>query len=357
MPTITRTAAIPRIRVGALALVLLVGAIASVGVAPGAQAANGSLQAQAKALQDQIENSDVQISALAEKLLASEEQRSAADQTVNDAQAQILAAKAEVASILGLFHQNLAALYRRASQGSSSSGIDLGNANDMLTRGRYSDALAARDKELLDRLKAAQSDLDLVRNEAASARDNAATRSAQIGADKLAVETARGAQQALLDKVKGQQAAALAAALAAERARRAEAARARYSAAPVAYPNVGPPNGSAAQAIAFAKGVIGAGYSTNPRMGPTYDCSGLTKSAWAAAGVSIPNVSGSQYAGLPHVPLDAIQPGDLIFYGAGGSSHVALYVGGGQVIDASSGSDAVIQRAIWGNPIGAARVT
>ena len=67
----------------------------------------------------------------------------------------------------------------------------------------------------------------------------------------------------------------------------AAAARATYSAnSPVSYPNVGPPNGSAAQAIAFARGVIGSGYSKNPRMGPTYDCSGLTYMAWRAAGVT-----------------------------------------------------------------------
>ena len=92
-------------------------------------------------------------------------------------------------------------------------------------------------------------------------------------------------------------------------------------------------------------------------MGPSYDCSGLVHMAWKAAGVSIPTTSGSMYAALPHVPLDAVQPGDLIFWGAGGGSHVALYVGGGTIIDASSSQNAVTERGIWGSPVGAARVT
>jgi cell wall-associated NlpC family hydrolase len=92
-------------------------------------------------------------------------------------------------------------------------------------------------------------------------------------------------------------------------------------------------------------------------MGPSYDCSGLTYMAWKSAGVEIPTVSGTQYAGLPHVPLSAVQPGDLIFWGPGGSQHVALYVGGGMIIDASSSRNAVVERAIWGSPSGAARVT
>jgi cell wall-associated NlpC family hydrolase len=79
--------------------------------------------------------------------------------------------------------------------------------------------------------------------------------------------------------------------------------------------------------------------------------------AWRAAGVSIPTTSGSEYRALPHIPLSAIQPGDLIFYGPGGSSHVALYIGGGLVIDASGSKNGVVMRAIWGSPIGAARVT
>ena len=78
--------------------------------------------------------------------------------------------------------------------------------------------------------------------------------------------------------------------------------------------------------------------------------------AWRAAGVNIPTVSNTQYAGLPHVPLNAIQPGDLLFWGPGGNAHVALYVGGGMIIDASGSQGAVVERPIWGNPIGAARV-
>ena len=337
-----------------LAALMAIGPAASAAVAPSTPTKPISMQQQAIDLTNQIENSDLVISALAEKLDAAEAARSTAEQVVADAQARITTAKAQVTGILGVFHQNAVALYRRASQGSPGTSIDFGNASDLAMRDRYSAAVATRDKQLLDSLKAAQDDLAVTRNAAQKAQDEATSRSAQISAAKVAMEAARGAQQALLNKVKGE----LAAAVAAERARREQAARAKYATphGPVNYPNVGPPNGSAAQAIAFARGVIGAPYSTNPRMGPSYDCSGLVTMAWRAAGVSIPTTSGSEYRALPHIPLSALQPGDLIFYGPGGSSHVALYVGGGLIIDAS-GTHGVVQRAIWGSPIGAARVT
>jgi len=95
-----------------------------------------------------------------------------------------------------------------------------------------------------------------------------------------------------------------------------------------------PVSGQAGKAVQFAYNVLGCPYvfgGTGP-CGSGYDCSGLTMSAWAAAGVSIPRTSEEQWAGLPHVSLSDLQPGDiLVFNGAG---HVGLYVGGNMLIDA-----------------------
>jgi cell wall-associated NlpC family hydrolase len=63
-----------------------------------------------------------------------------------------------------------------------------------------------------------------------------------------------------------------------------------------------------------------------------FDCSGLVMSAWASAGVSIPRDTYSQWAALPHVSESDLQPGDLLFYN--GIGHVAMYIGGGMIIDA-----------------------
>lgn len=298
-------------------------------------------RAQAAALQDQIEAADVQISGLAEQLHTATAKRDAAQAQVAEAEAMLTAARDEVRRIKALVRENAAALYREHSSGAGTTWLDDGEPSELIARDQYSAARAAHDDELLGRLKAAQEDLQVRRAEAGRARDEAAAESARIDAAKQAYEGARAQQQALLDQVEGE----IAAALAAEQARRAAATRAKF-----AGPNVGPPNGSAAQAIAFARAVVGSGYSTNPRTGPTYDCSGLTWSAWNAAGVAIPNASGGQYSGLVKVPIGSAQPGDLIFWGPNGSSHVALYVGGGMIIDASSGQGQVVERPIWGSP-------
>jgi peptidoglycan DL-endopeptidase CwlO len=96
----------------------------------------------------------------------------------------------------------------------------------------------------------------------------------------------------------------------------------------------GPTTTQADKAVAFAYAQIGCPYvygGTGPcPMG--YDCSGLAQASWAAAGVAIPRDSYEQWAGLPHVSLSAIEPGDLLIYN--GEGHVAIYVGNGYIIDA-----------------------
>ena len=63
-----------------------------------------------------------------------------------------------------------------------------------------------------------------------------------------------------------------------------------------------------------------------------FDCSGLVQAAWAYAGIPIPRDTYSQSAALESIPLSDVEPGDLIFYNDFG--HVAMYVGGGYIIDA-----------------------
>ena len=70
--------------------------------------------------------------------------------------------------------------------------------------------------------------------------------------------------------------------------------------------------------------------------GPTqFDCSGLTKWAYAQGGVTIPRTTTEQYGVGNYVAYGAWQPGDLIFYGTSSNiHHVAMYVGNGDVVQA-----------------------
>ena len=66
-----------------------------------------------------------------------------------------------------------------------------------------------------------------------------------------------------------------------------------------------------------------------------YDCSGFTQFSFAGVGVLIPKYSGDQYDTGRKVPVSQGKRGDLLFWGPGGSQHVAIYLGGGQMLEAS----------------------
>jgi peptidoglycan DL-endopeptidase CwlO len=97
--------------------------------------------------------------------------------------------------------------------------------------------------------------------------------------------------------------------------------------------------GAAGVAVSFAYGAIGTPYAWAGEGPNGYDCSGLTKMAWAAAGVSLPHNAAMQWNALPHISRAALAPGDLVFYS--GLNHVGIYVGDGQIIHAPSFGDYV----------------
>ena len=116
------------------------------------------------------------------------------------------------------------------------------------------------------------------------------------------------------------------------------------------------PAPGAQAALAAAYSVIGVPYvyaGASPETG--FDCSGLTMWSWAHAGVGLPHSSAMQYAVLPHVDRTQLQPGDLLFFYSP-IHHVAMYVGGGNMIHAPhTGGHVEVIPVYWEYYVGAAR--
>ena len=117
--------------------------------------------------------------------------------------------------------------------------------------------------------------------------------------------------------------------------------------------------GSSAQGLAalhYAESQIGVPYvwgGETPGVG--FDCSGLVQWAWAKAGITIPRTTESQWPAMVHVPLTALQPGDLLFYynldGDHLVDHVVMYAGSGPW-----GSSTIIAAAHSGVPVSLAPI-
>lgn len=108
-----------------------------------------------------------------------------------------------------------------------------------------------------------------------------------------------------------------------------------------AMQNRAPINPIAMSAINFAIAQIGLPYvwgGNGPQQGHAgFDCSGLTKAAYATAGIELPRTAHAQFFATKRVaPDEPLQPGDLVFYGNPNTKihHVGIYIGNGQMINA-----------------------
>jgi len=109
-------------------------------------------------------------------------------------------------------------------------------------------------------------------------------------------------------------------------------------------------------ALNWAKKEIGVPYvwgGETPGVG--FDCSGLVQWAWAKAGFTIPRTTEEQWAGLRHITLSELQPGDLLFYynldGDRQVDHVVMYAGSGPW-----GTDTIIAAAHTGTNVSLAPI-
>ncbi|MDU7361780.1 MAG: NlpC/P60 family protein [Propionibacteriaceae bacterium] len=210
-----------------------------------------------------------------------------------------------------------------------------------------------RANQAVQRLQNDQAKLDVLRSEAAAAKQeldhNLKTHKEKLAEYKKKQSEAESVydrlnkeEQERLEQLRREQEAAAAASVArADAARSTSRATTRDAAAPQddgsEAPAVPAPNGDRAQTvISTALAQVGKRYVHGATGPNSFDCSGLTTYAFRQVGVSLPRTSRGQYSGAGRrVSTSEIQPGDLVFY-YGGPSHVGIYIGGGKIVHAAN---------------------
>ena len=271
------------------------------------------------------------------------------------------------------------------SGGSAAEMLDAEDGNEVGRRKGYASAAIGDREDLLDRLRVAKAEAQADTTALGKAQEAAAEAKAAVEQKRKAAQSAVDEQREIVDRVEGElsrlvaaeqrRRAAAAARQAREAARRAAAEAAANPVvdepaapsvdapsnppstppAPVADPPVGQGAGAA---IAAARSVLGVRYTwggADPSTG--FDCSGLVMWAWAHGGKSLPHSSAAMYGSSRRISMSSIQPGDLIFYGSP-VHHVALYIGGGQIIHAPHTGSYVQVASVyyWSDVAGAGRV-
>jgi cell wall-associated NlpC family hydrolase len=105
------------------------------------------------------------------------------------------------------------------------------------------------------------------------------------------------------------------------------------------------PTAAAQTAVDTARAQVGKAYEYGAAGPDSFDCSGLTQYAYGAAGIELPHSSRSQSEMGTPVDRADLQPGDLVFFYEP-VSHVGIYVGDGQMVDAGSEETGVSQRTV-----------
>ncbi|MBN9607959.1 MAG: hypothetical protein BGO26_06315 [Actinobacteria bacterium 69-20] len=315
-----------------------------------------------------------------EVLQAQEQQRQARDgadraaRTVGQAEQTAAAAAEEsgraameAAELQSQAREFASAAFRGAQLSTVSALLTSDSAYDFLDQAQMLDQVATTTQATLDAAAAAE-------RAAREAEDAAADAAARARAAKRAADAAAAAADRATVEVQHRQAAlrdqaaqyrALTRQLTQDERNQAIAAQQRayeQQAAATAEPAVpapppqqqsagASPAGQVAVAAALSK--LGARYVWGASGPNLFDCSGLTSWAWAQAGVSIPRTSRDQST-MTTVPLDQLRPGDLVTYYSP-VSHVAMYIGNGKVVQASTESMPVYISSLYGagpNPTG-----
>jgi cell wall-associated NlpC family hydrolase len=101
--------------------------------------------------------------------------------------------------------------------------------------------------------------------------------------------------------------------------------------------------GGMSAVIAYARSQVGRSYVTGGEGGNGFDCSGLTRRAYAQAGIELPHSSWAQAARARGISRRQARPGDLVV----GRGHVGIYMGHGMMIDAGNRRVGVVYRKLY----------
>jgi cell wall-associated NlpC family hydrolase len=340
-------------------------------------------KAEAAQIQDQLDKQGQKVSILAEQSNRAKLKVSEVDGSLSKAEADMAASDARLQQVKGRLAQAAVLAYVQGGSTSMLGHLARGGQDDMIVRTQYLRVTASDQRQIIGEAKAAKSDFASDKARLESERKVAAAAAAQADATSRAAAAAEDAQRVVLSRVTGE----LTDLVAAEQARReAEAAKSQpvfaptpalapagqvmvplteparvpaQAAAPAttapalktapsaaATPTTAAPaaaavpaSSKAAVAIAEAKKQLGKMYLYGGAGPDNFDCSGLTSWAWRAAGVNLSHDAYNQWFETTRVSVNNVQPGDLLFFGENGVEsihHVAMYVGDGNMIEAST---------------------
>jgi peptidoglycan DL-endopeptidase CwlO len=269
------------------------------------------VQAEVNSLQGQVDKLGEQYDAAGQQLTAAQAKLAQVTKQANQAQQRYNQAADALASVA-------VAQYENSNATSIAGLLTSGRPNDVLNQASLVLQVEGTHNLEAQQLLTMASELNSIKGQRQRTESGVEQLTTQYKQQFSSMTKAYNQQKALLDSLTAQQQAEVEAATVG-----GSSTSGTVTTSPVDYP--GPTGSQADSAVAYAYAHIGDAYVWGATGPSTFDCSGLMYAAWQSAGVTLPRTTEEEWAGLPHVPLSDLEPGDLILYN--GESHVAMYVG------------------------------
>ena len=331
-------------------LLALAGGTAVAAPAP-AKAPNAALAAKAKALQARLDAQNAEVERLAEQLNATDDRRHRLKASLSRLKARQQAAQAELDTAQAKLDEQARATYMSGPQWMLGELVGGTNPPDAMRRIPMEKAALEARAAVVTEVRVRKAEVDSLNEKVAADLAQADLVHRRQDEERRQVQRLVTQLQSTLDKVDEQ----LAGYLDAERDRSEASRRAAWAGymsgvgSVQSWLQAGP---VARAAVRWALAQLGDPYRWGATGPDTFDCSGLTSSAYRAAGVGIPRVSQAQWGAGPHVALANLLPGDLVFYADNPAApatihHVGMYIGNGLMVHAPHTGDVVRVASIW----------
>ncbi|GAB4248012.1 MAG: C40 family peptidase [Thermoleophilia bacterium] len=367
-----------------LVLTFALSLLMSLGVVSAAAAEPATLtdaRREAAALQEQIDHFNDQLETIMEDYAEAQWRLQVTQTAIAAEQAKLERAERDLSTANSRLANRIADIYRNGRFSLIEAVFEAKDFSDFINRLSLLSRVGAADRDVVNQISKYREEVAARRQDLSREKAEAEQLVRRARASKAAVEKKLAERKAMLagkekliaelEKQERERQARLEAEVRAAAARRAqeaaaqEAARAPAQARPAKAPKVSggaPPARNVPRSrvgdtvVDIAMQYLGVPYVWGGASPDGFDCSGLVMYVYGKVGVSLPHSSRAQFGmGVP-VSRDALQPGDLVFFG-NPIHHVGIYVGGGNMIHAPyTGANVRINSIDRGNYTGARRI-